>query len=103
MRCPKCGEENLEAVRFCRRCHTPLRYTCPACGHVQSTGGNCEKCGVDFAKYAVMLQLQMKNHAEQERERVKNRSSIIKQILLLPVTGGLSLLKYVRMRLRGDD
>ena len=102
MLCPKCQHENPETGQFCLRCHTPLRYICPACQNVQSQGKKCDACGVDFMKYAMMLQFQMKKESEQERERKKTRHSIIKQIVLLPITGGFSLLKFLRSRLRGD-
>jgi len=102
MECPKCRHSNLETAQFCLRCHTPLRYVCPACKHVQQVGGKCEQCGVDFAKYAMMLQFQMESQAQQRHQRAKVRTSIIKQILLLPITGGLSLLGYLRSRFRGD-
>ncbi|PYV08793.1 MAG: hypothetical protein DMG23_12720 [Acidobacteria bacterium] len=102
MKCPKCGQENPETVQFCRRCHAPLRITCPACQHAQARGEKCEACGVDFAKYAMILGLQMKTQATQERERVRSRGAVIKQILLLPITGGFSLLKFIRDRLRGE-
>ncbi len=102
MQCPKCGQENPQGTQFCSRCHTPLRYTCPACKHVQSHGGKCDQCRVDFTKYAAMLMFQAKTEASQQREQVKSRGEIIKQILLLPVTGGLSLFKFFRSRLRGE-
>jgi len=102
MECPKCRQQNPETVQFCRRCHTPLRYVCPACRHVQPAGGKCEQCGVDFAKYAVMLQFQAQAQAEQAHRRLRTRTSILKHIVLLPVTGGLSLLKFLRARLRGE-
>jgi hypothetical protein len=57
---------------------------------------------VDFAKYAAMLQFQMKSESDRARVRLKKRSAIYKQILLLPITGGLSLVKYFRTRLRGE-
>jgi hypothetical protein len=69
---------------------------------VQREGGKCEQCGVDFAKYAMMLQFQMQSQVQQNRQRSKARTSIIKQILLLPITGGLSLLGFLRSRFRGD-
>jgi Double zinc ribbon len=102
MRCPKCQHENPETVQFCLRCHNTLRYICPACKHVQDHGVKCDSCGVDFMKYAMMLQFEMKKQSDQERERLKTRSSIIKQIILLPITGGFSLLKFFRSRLRGE-
>jgi hypothetical protein len=48
-----------------------------------------------------MLQFQLKDQAELERARNKSRSEIFKQLLLLPITGGLSFLKYLRSRLKG--
>ena len=102
MLCPKCRQENLDTAQFCQRCHAPLRYLCPSCKHVQDHGGTCDQCGVDFAKYAAMMVFQAKTDAQQKREQVKARSSILKQILLLPITGGYSLLKYLRSRVRGD-
>jgi hypothetical protein len=102
MRCPKCQHENPESAQFCLRCHATLRFICPACKHVQDHGQTCDACGIDFMKYAMMLQFKMKEQSDQERARLRNRSSIAKQILLLPITGGFSLLKFFRARLRGD-
>src|SRR6266404_8254936 len=102
MECPKCHRDNPETAHYCLRCHAPLRYVCPACGHVQSLGGQCEKCGINFAKYLAMLQFQMKSEADRDRARRKNRSAIFKQILLFTITGGWSLLKYFHARLRGE-
>lgn len=96
MRCAKCGQENPDTHEFCSRCHAPARFTCPSCKHSQDHGGKCEKCGLDFAKYATMLFLQGKTAIRQEWERKKGRNEIVRQILLLPITGGWSLLKYLR-------
>ncbi|MFQ5816964.1 MAG: zinc ribbon domain-containing protein [Terriglobia bacterium] len=96
MQCPQCGHTNPEAAQFCTRCHTPLRYTCPACKHVQTHSGKCDRCGVVFAKYSGVLLYQMQTEADKARERRERRSSLIKQLLLLPLTGGLSLLRYFR-------
>lgn len=102
MECSRCRHQKPEAARFCVRCHTPLSYLCPACGHVQREGGKCANCGVDFGKYAAMLQFQMRSQAERDRARSKTRLSILKQVLLLPVTGGLSLVGFLRSRLRNE-
>ena len=102
MKCPKCSQENLESARFCSRCHAPLRYICPACKHVQSQGEKCEKCGVDFAKYAAMLVFKAQQDSGLAKDRARARMGIVKQILLLPITGGISLLKYLLGQLRGD-
>jgi len=101
MECPKCGRENSESTPFCVRCHATLAYTCPACRHVQREGGKCVQCGVDFAKYAALLAFRMSSEAAQDRERSKSRAAILKQIVLLPITGGLSLVGYLRARIRG--
>jgi hypothetical protein len=100
MRCPKCRHENSERAQFCTRCHAPLHFTCPACRHVQDHGGKCDQCGVDFAKYAAMLVFQTRDGAQEKRRHTREKTSLAKQILLIPLTGGLSLLKYVLSRLR---
>ena len=94
MQCPKCDHTNPKTAQFCTRCHTPLRYTCHACKHVQAHGGKCDKCGVDFAKYAGVLMFQTQVKADKEHERSQRRTSLLKQILLFFLTGGLSLLWY---------
>ena len=101
MLCPKCKQENAEHVTYCVRCHAPLKFTCPACQHVQLQGGNCEKCGVDFAKYAAMMVFQAKTASEAERERSHTNASLWRQAYLAPLTGGLSLVKLLLEKLRG--
>ncbi len=100
MQCPKCRHENPEKALFCTRCHAPLHFTCPACRHVQDRGGKCDQCGVDFAKYAAMLVFQAREIAQGKRKHTGEKTSLAKQIILIPLTGGLSLLKYVFSRLR---
>ena len=96
MRCPKCGRENSATVQFCVGCHAPLRFTCPACHHRQDHGGQCDQCEVDFAKYATLLVLQAQTQAQQEREDLRQtRNSLLKQIVLLPITGWVSLLGFL--------
>jgi uncharacterized membrane protein YvbJ len=77
-----------------------LSYTCPACKHVQAHGGQCEQCGVDFAKYSALLVFTAQETASQARERTRARTSIVRQIILLPITGGISLVKYLLGLLR---
>lgn len=98
--CPKCGQLNPQDARFCSRCHATLQFVCPACQHRQLRGGMCERCGVDFIKYALALQFQAEGEARRERERAKSRNALLKQLLLLPVTGGWSLMKYLKSALR---
>jgi uncharacterized membrane protein YvbJ len=77
-----------------------LSYICPACKHVQAHGGQCEQCGVDFAKYSALLLFTAQETASQARERTRARTSIVRQIILLPITGGISLVKYLLGLLR---
>ncbi|MGH9407789.1 MAG: double zinc ribbon domain-containing protein [Terriglobia bacterium] len=102
MTCPKCSFANPDTARFCLRCHAPVLFVCPACARAQAHGGKCDQCGVDFAKYAVMLEFQMQRDSRQGRERRKGRNDLVKQALLLPVTGGWSLLRYLRSSLRDE-
>ena len=98
--CFKCGADAREIARFCPRCHATLRYECPACKHEQRKGGSCEKCGVDFVKYITAVVAAKQIEADQVHDRIERRTGIIKQVFLLPITGGLSLLKYVLKRSR---
>jgi hypothetical protein len=102
MQCPKCKTENSESIAYCVRCHAPLRYACPACKHVQLHGGTCEKCGVDFGKYAAMLVFRAQNDAQAGRDKARGRAAIWKQVFLLPLTGGLSLIRYFVGRAKGE-
>src|SRR5689334_9468224 len=100
--CSKCGLENPVTVRFCKRCHMPTRYECPACHHLQAQGGACEQCGTDFAKYAAMLLAQAETVAQQGRASQLKPKSAFAQIILLPLTLVIGLYKLL-MGLRGDD
>src|ERR1700733_8360456 len=91
---PKFGADAREIARFCPRCHATLRYECPACKHEQRKGGSCEKCGVDFVKYIGAVVAGKKAQADQVHDRIEQRTNMIKHVLLLPVTGGLSLFRY---------
>jgi hypothetical protein len=57
---------------------------------------------VDFAKYAAMLVFRAKDDAQLVRAKAKQRQGIWKQIILLPITGGFSLLKYFRDKAKGE-
>jgi len=100
MQCPKCKTENSETVTYCVRCHTPLKYTCPACKHVQLHGGSCEKCGVDFAKYAAMLVLQAKDSAKEEREKPGWRPPMWAHIVFFPIPLIIQLVQYLVRKAR---
>lgn len=96
VKCPKCGADAREVARFCQRCHMTLRYTCPACKNEQRKGGSCEKCGVDFLKYIVAVVDAKKDTRDLAQERLERRSSLVKNVLAIPLTGGLSLLGLLR-------
>ncbi|HEV2420704.1 MAG TPA: zinc ribbon domain-containing protein [Candidatus Acidoferrales bacterium] len=98
MQCPKCKTANSGGAQFCSRCHMTLLYKCPSCAATQRHGGTCDKCGVDFAKYAAMLITQEEARASTQREKLRSNASIWKQIILLPVTGGYSLMKFLLRR-----
>src|SRR5579864_1766341 len=100
MECPKCKAANPDTEQFCSRCHMTLLYKCPSCGGTQRQGGKCDKCGVDFAKYIHMVVAQEQIRAEREHEKVREHADVWKQVILLPVTGGLSLIKFFRNRSR---
>jgi hypothetical protein len=57
---------------------------------------------VDFVKYGMMRLTVMRTDLERERERMRGRAALVKSLVLVPLTGGLSLLKYFRSRRRGD-
>ena len=93
MLCPKCGNEARDIARFCRRCHATLRYECPSCKHEQRHGGICEKCGVDFLKYITAVVTAKKAETDREHERIEQRSSLMRNLLLIPFNLGIPLLR----------
>lgn len=98
MECPKCKTANSDTAQFCKRCHATLLYKCPSCAATQRHGGACDKCGVDFAKYASMLVAQEQARATHEHEKVQDHVAAWKQAFLLPITGGYSLIKFFLRR-----
>jgi len=100
MQCPKCKTENSDKITFCVRCHTPLKYTCPSCKHVQLQGGKCEKCGVDFAKYAAMLVFQAKDTAQAERTQAGWRPPFWAHVVFFPIPLVIQLVLYLVRKAR---
>jgi hypothetical protein len=96
MECPKCGQTVRDVATFCTRCHMTLRFKCPACQSEQRHGGTCDKCGVDFMKFASALMSQSRAKSDSERDRLEDRSNLVKNLLLIPITGGLSLFSLFR-------
>jgi predicted RNA-binding Zn-ribbon protein involved in translation (DUF1610 family) len=93
VKCPKCGATVREIARFCQRCHNTMRYECPACGHQQRTGGNCEKCGVNFIKYVTAVVVAKQAEADAIHDKIEQRSTLMKNLLFMPFTGGISLIR----------
>jgi hypothetical protein len=91
--CPKCGTQVRDIARFCTRCHSTLRFQCPACAHEQRHGGTCEECGVDFLKYISAVLAAKQAEADQYHELIERRSSLIKNVLLAPLTLGVPLIR----------
>src|SRR5215475_7936901 len=46
MRCPSCGFDNPQGLKFCEECGTQLLRVCPSCGQqVRPTAKFCGDCG----------------------------------------------------------
>jgi hypothetical protein len=80
-------------ARFCRKCHTTLRYECPACKHEQRQGGTCEKCGVNFLKYITGMVANKQIGPDPVYERQERRSTLLKNLLYVPFNLGIPLLR----------
>ncbi len=51
MNCPKCGTENPESKKFCRKCGVRLVKTCPQCAsEIVPEDDFCGDCGHDLRK-----------------------------------------------------
>lgn len=90
-------------ARFCRRCHATLRYECPACKHEQRQGGTCEKCGVDFVKYIMAVVTSKRAESDAIYERQERRSTLLKNLLFIPFTLGIPLLRNLFSISRDPD
>ena len=93
MKCPKCSSEVRDIARFCRRCHATLRYECPSCRNEQRHGGICDRCGVNFLKYVTAVVSAKQAEADAIHERIERRSSLLTNLLSLPFTGGIPLIR----------
>jgi zinc ribbon protein len=93
IKCPKCSTEVREVARFCTRCHATLRFQCPSCAHEQRHGGTCEKCGIDFLKYIGATAAAKKIEADRSHDYLERRSTLLKNILYIPFTLGIPLIR----------
>jgi class 3 adenylate cyclase len=51
MRCPRCGFENPEGMKFCGQCASPLSRRCPQCGFDNPPGfAFCGQCATPLAE-----------------------------------------------------
>jgi class 3 adenylate cyclase len=56
MRCPSCGFENPEGLKFCNECGTPLRMPCAQCGFAnQPQAKFCGECGASLSLHPPAL------------------------------------------------
>ena len=93
--CPKCGAAVREVARFCQRCHMTMRFECPSCGNKQRTGVKCEKCGINFVKYIGAVVAAKQSEADTIQAKLDRRSAFLKNLVALPLTGGISLVKQL--------
>jgi hypothetical protein len=93
--CPKCGAAVREVARFCQRCHMTMRFECPSCGNKQRTGVKCEKCGINFVKYIGAVVAAKQGEVDMIEAKLDRRSAFLKNLVALPLTGGISLVKQL--------
>ena len=93
--CPKCGAVVREIARFCQRCHMTMRFECPSCGNKQRTGVKCDKCGINFVKYIGAVVAAKQAEADTIQAKLDRRSAFLKNLVALPLTGGISLVKQL--------
>lgn len=70
-----------------------MRFECPSCHHQQRTGEKCEKCGIVFIKYIGAVVAAKQAEADMIQEKLDRRASFLKNIIMIPLTGGLSLFR----------
>ena len=93
--CPKCGAAVREVARFCQRCHMTMRFECPSCGNKQRTGVKCEKCGINFVKYIGAVVAAKQAEVDAVEAKMDRRSALLKNLVALPLTGGIALVKQL--------
>jgi hypothetical protein len=58
---------------------------------------------VDFIKYASAVLFAKKAEADSAHDRVRQSSTLLKHLLLAPITGGLPLIRHLFTLGRKDD
>jgi hypothetical protein len=84
-----------EVARFCQRCHMTMRFECPSCGNKQRTGEKCEKCGIVFVKYIGAVVAAKQAEIDSIEAKLDRRSAFLKNLVALPLTAGISLVKQL--------
>jgi hypothetical protein len=72
-----------------------MRFECPSCGNEQRTGVKCEKCGINFVKYIGAVVAAKQTEADTIQEKLDRRGAFLKNLVALPLTGGISLVKQL--------
>ncbi len=57
---------------------------------------------MDFAKYTLMVQAKARDEVDRDIAHRRERTNMARGLILAPINGGLSLLRYLRSRLLGD-
>ena len=67
MRCPACGEENLDGRKFCGECGAQLALVCSECGTANTPGAKfCGECGHQLQGAATSLTAETAPAAERK-------------------------------------
>jgi hypothetical protein len=77
-----------------------LIHRCPKCWHEQRSGATCEKCGTNFAAYWELAFERSVEEADRlSWDRFKSAVGFYLQILFLPFTSPLGLLRSLVVRM----
>ncbi len=72
-----------------------MRFECPSCHNKQRTGVTCEKCGINFVKYIGAVVAAKQTEQDTIQAKLDRRSAFLKNLVALPLTGGLSLFRQL--------
>jgi uncharacterized membrane protein YvbJ len=72
-----------------------MRFECPSCGNKQRTAVKCDKCGINFVKYIGAVVAAKQAEADTIQAKLDRRSAFLKNLVALPLTGGISLVKQL--------
>src|SRR5207245_2015710 len=69
MRCPSCGFENPEGMKFCGQCASSLSPRCPQCGFENPPGfAFCGQCGTPLTAQLVEREARSKERRKTEAQ-----------------------------------